>query len=145
MAYIRELIGNESQQKIMDDLENDGNFIGLYKRRDGYHEKKLSSLRWAVDKEKNYYLLAAPQLARSREKPFLFYYGNYMHRFHRFIKEVDGLIAFEGYFEENFEDKQYFLSLKTEIEKAHKCYGISSNYDDKGALSMLTVIEKEDL
>ena len=118
MAYIRELIGNESQQKIMDDLENDGSFIGLYQRDNAYHEKMLSSLKWAVDKEKNYYLLAAPQLARSREKPFLFYFENRMYRFFRFIKEIDGLVASEGFFEKSFEDEQYFLSLKTEMEKA---------------------------
>ena len=126
MAYIRELIGNESQQKIMDDLENDGSFIRLYKCDNAYHEKMLSSLKWAVDKEKNYYLLAAPQLARSRETPFLFYYESRMHKFFRSIKVIDGVLSSEGCFKENFEDEQYFLSLKTEMEKAYKCHGISS-------------------
>ena len=145
MAYIRELIGNKSRNKIMDDLENDGSFIGLYKCNNAYHEKVLSRLKWAVDKEKNYYLLVAPQLARSRETPFLFYYESRMHRFYRSKILVDGLLSSEGFFEEDFEDEQYFLSLKTEMEKAYKCHGINSNFDNEKISSELTVNKKENI
>ena len=132
MAYVLENITPTEQEKIISDAEghpSDRN--SLIHAKD--HQEFPST--WAVDKERNCYLLTAPVGTREEvtNRPYFFFWDNKLYKFFR-----------EGWFGHNFRFKEeiassdaFLITLQSEIALAFAVYGESG----RGPLNELGVAE----
>ncbi|GHT87185.1 hypothetical protein AGMMS49960_01010 [Betaproteobacteria bacterium] len=116
MAYVLEEITPEDQQKIIDDADAYKKSGLIYAQKDGSFAKD-----WAVDRERNHYLLMAPTVTGEDigVPPYYIFTEGRMYLIRR-----NGWWGYRFFFDEkNLPPQEKMLRVQRETELAFRCHG----------------------
>ncbi|GHU12872.1 hypothetical protein AGMMS50225_21720 [Betaproteobacteria bacterium] len=116
MAYVLEEIAPEDQQKIIDDADAYKKSLLICAQKDGSFAKD-----WAVDRERNHYLLMAPAMMPEDTfaPPYYIFTEGRMYLIRR-----NGWWGYRFFFDEkNLPPQEEMLRVQRETELAFRCHG----------------------
>lgn len=122
MAYVLEKITPADQEKILKDAECDANKKNLLTRSRLFRDSVGNE--WAVDRDKNSYLLWVPPPPRSQAHCYYFYFHDFLYAL-RFDSYVDCVIHFD---DARLPDQSLLPEFKKAIIDAFSVRGITRPY-----------------
>lgn len=119
MPYVLEKLTDSDRKKILHDSVCDAKKLKHLLARGGYFHEH-DGLSWAINNEKDSYLLLAPKFdVMASYNPYFFFYNGYLYKLT--LVSVEKRIL---RFEENMKSGSFPSELKDEIKEAFRVHGI---------------------